>query len=75
MVVVITRRPLDGCAYLLQPSGWLMSFPGDFWMGNVISWGLLDGCYYFLEPSGYLLLFPGGFFHTLLGPLSNVLER
>ena len=32
MVVVITRRLLNGCTYLPQPSGWLLSFLGAFGM-------------------------------------------
>ena len=41
MVVVISGRLLDSCRYLLQPSGWLLSFAGAFWMVAVISWRMV----------------------------------
>ena len=54
MAAVITGRLLDGCSYLLQPSGYLLLFPWGLWMVPVISWRLLDGCCCF---PGWLLLF------------------
>ena len=60
MVVVISRRLLNVCCFLLEASVWWLLFPRGFWMVVVISRRLLNGCSYRLEASEQLLLFPGG---------------
>ena len=70
MVAVITRRLLDGCSYVLEPAGWLLSFLGACRIVAVISWRVLDGCW-MLKKSPSSLEGPT----TTAGTLSVVLER
>ena len=42
MVAVISWMLLNGCCNFLEAFGWLLCFPGGFWMVTVISLRLLD---------------------------------
>ena len=66
IVVVISRRLLDGCSSLLEAAGRMLSILGGAWMDAIHSWRLLHGCKFldarssFSKVVGCLLIIPKG---------------
>ena len=73
MVAVFSCRRMEGCFHFMEPSGWLLSFPGGFWMVSVFSWRLCPAIHLVMDAQEIAVQLEGS--HNKCRNSSNLLKQ